>query len=75
MCVSETVWPDGSIIFSNLAIYNSENLPRSIKICQIGFSILPNTKLRERENEVTDKEIEILRDRESEYVCNKLRET
>ena len=50
-------------------------MPRSIKICQIGFSILPNTKLRERENEVTDKEIEILRDRESEYVCNKLRET
>ena len=32
---------------------------------------MPNTKLRERENEVTDKEIEILRDRESEYVCNK----
>ena len=39
-----SVWPDGLLIFSNLAIYNTKNVPNSIKIQKVGskFCTIPN---------------------------------
>ena len=43
MLTSQTVWPDGNIIFQYLAIYIIEKVP-NIKIYQSRFKFLPNTK-------------------------------
>ena len=39
---TQSVWPDGEIIFSKL--YNNEKLPLWPIVCQSNFNIMPNTQ-------------------------------
>ena len=42
------VWPDSYLFFQNLAIYNNEKLPKTIKIAQVVE--LPDLKEKNRFN-------------------------